>query len=125
MQSILGFTGSTIKNLTANRVSVGSSRQPSIDGDRNVVYVYCDVVENVPVGDTVAPLLRIVNANGPFGTIINRTFERPRYIPIQKKNFGSLEIDIRDGFGRPIPFEFGTVIATLHFRRSTSPYLLA
>ena len=31
-------------------------------------------------------------------------FEKPMYLPVQKKHFESIEIDIRDEFGESIPF---------------------
>ena len=40
----------------------------------------------------------------------------PQYVPVSKKEFNTVEIDIRDDTGRPVPFEFGKVITTLHFR---------
>src|SRR6218665_3364954 len=42
----------------------------------------------------------------------------------KKKHFESIEIDIRTDTGKPIPFEYGKVIVTLHFRLRKIPYLL-
>ena len=109
------YRGSSI--LNAHRVSI-------VDSDRQTMYVYCDVLECVPVGDTSVPLLRAVDIDSSFRTVVHKNFDRPRYIALRKMNFESLEIDIRDGMGRPIPFESGTVIVTLHFRRAIVPYLL-
>jgi hypothetical protein len=95
-----------------------------VDSERQTMFVYCDVVESVPVGDTSAPLLRVVDIDSPFRSIVHKSFDRPRYIALRKMNFQSLEIDIRDSIGRAIPFESGTVIVTLHFRRANSSYLL-
>jgi hypothetical protein len=90
----------------------------------NNLFIYCDVIESTVVGDTIAPLLRIVEAKGSVGEIITRTYDDPRYVPLQKKNFDSIEIDIRDQLGSPIQFETGRVIVTLHFRRTQNPYYL-
>jgi hypothetical protein len=90
----------------------------------NNLFIYCDIIESTIVGDTKAPLLRIVEAKGSIGEIITRTYDDPRYIPLQKKNFDSIEIDIRDQLGAPIQFETGRVIVTLHFRRTQNPYYL-
>ena len=86
------------------------------------VYVYVDVLENVPVGDTEAPLLRIVNASERTGENVHRIYDRPRYLPVQKTQFDSIECNIRDCFGKPVPFDGGTSIITLHFRRAISPF---
>ncbi len=88
------------------------------------MYVYCDVLEHVPVGDTRAPLLRIVNVRGSNGESIYRIYDKPLYVPLQKKNFESLEIDIRTDTGIPVPFEYGKVVVTLHFRLCKSSYFL-
>ena len=99
-------------------------RESAIDSESQTMYMYCDVVECVPVGNTSVPLLRVIGVESSFRSIVQRSFDRPRYLPLRKLSFESLEIDIRDGLGRAIPFESGTVIATLHFRRASSSYLL-
>ena len=43
---------------------------------------------------------------------------RPR--AVLSREFGSVETEIRDDTGRPVPFERGKVTATLHFRRCSS-----
>jgi len=73
----------------------------------NYLMVYCDLLEHVPLGNTNAPLLRIVDATGAHGDIIHRTFDEPRFIPVKKKKFDSIEFDIRDDLGLPIAFESG------------------
>ena len=107
----------TFKVITANR-------RPDITAGIHHVYVYCDIVESIPVGDTLAPLLRVVETKKHHGGVINDIFNPPRYLPVQKKNFGTIEIDIRTDFGDKVPFESGKVVCTLHFRRSTSHYFL-
>ena len=88
----------------------------------NSLYVYCDLLECVPVGDTKAPLLRTVETSGENGGIIHKTFEQLRYIPLQKKNFDTIEILIRDDLGQPVSFESGKLIITLHFREAKGKY---
>ena len=95
-----------------------------INGGINNIYVYTDLIENVTVGDTQAPLLRIVDAGVKFGDIIHQSFETLRYIPLRKKSFDTVEVAIRDAFGKPISFESGILVVTLHFRRASSPYFL-
>ena len=88
------------------------------------MYIYCDVLECVPVGDTAAPLLRIVEVNGVAGEMLLIQYDPPRYVPLQKKVFDSIEIDIRDDAGGPIAFDSGKLIVTLHFRRAKDSYFL-
>ena len=86
------------------------------------LFVYCDVVEHVVVGDVKAPLLRTVNIAGKEGFTVNRIFQTVQYVPVQRKQFSTIEIDIRDDTGRPVPFQRGKVIVTLHFRRKRPAY---
>ena len=90
----------------------------SVDMDRvDSLYVYCDVVEPIVVGDVMAPLLRIVPVRGRNGETIIKSYQNVHYIPLQHKTFQTVEIDIRDRTGKKVPFERGTVNVTLHFRR--------
>jgi len=88
------------------------------------LFVYTDIAEDVPVGDTCAPLLRIVNAEGKHGHTIHRIYDRPRYIPLHKKHFDSITIDIRDDAGQAVPFEYGKVVVTLHLKQAKQSYFL-
>lgn len=88
------------------------------------IYVYCSVLEHIPIGDTKAPLLRIVHLSGKSGDNVHMIYEKPLYVPLQQKNFDSIEIDIRSDTGHPIAFEFGKSLVTLHFRHCKIPYLL-
>jgi len=81
------------------------------------LFVYCDVVEPVVVGDVLVPLLRTVNITAKEGIMVSRIFETVQYVPVHRKQFDTIEIHIRDDTGRRIPFQRGKVIVTLHFRR--------
>jgi hypothetical protein len=95
-----------------------------LDGGIHSLYIYCDILEHVCLGDVKAPLLRIVDARGKNCEMRYRHYDQLTYVPLQKKHFESVEIDIRDSFGEKIAFENGQVIVTLHFRQSKNPYFL-
>lgn len=104
---------------------VESDKTADINDGLEVFYIYCDILEYIPVGHTEAPLLRIVDSGSEnLGSLVRRHYETPIYIPIQKKNFDSIEIDIRTDRGKPVPFERGKVIVTLHFRKSNGNYFI-
>ncbi len=94
-------------------------------GSLNLLYVYCDLLEQVLVGDTKAPLLRI--ASRPPQTTLHAehvTFNPVQYVPLQKKCFDSVAIYMMTDTGVPMPFSPGKSLAVLEFRRSAHPYLL-
>jgi len=85
-------------------------------------YVYCDLVEHVPVGDTKAPLLRIANRMSERG--VHETFNPPLYIPLQKRCFDTVEINLMTDTGLPILFRFGKSYVVLEFRRAAYKYFV-
>ena len=85
------------------------------------MYLYCDLVEPQIVGDTVAPLLQIVNLNlssCKYGTHQVAQFNSPHYVPVLKNRFEQVEIDLRDSTGSKLPFQFGTSCVKLHLRKT-------
>ncbi len=106
-----------------------SKDRPVVEAERPVVlargipdqlFVYTDICESYAVGDAQASLLRIVSPDGSkyiFGSNIVRQFGPIHYIPVIKHQFQTVTIDIRDQFGKLIPFEYGTLTVTLHFTR--------
>ena len=123
LDSIMGFPP---RQLTF-REERKHKEKVSMDANRgfNSLYVYCDAAEAIPVGDINAPLLRVVDPAGNFGDLNHRLYTTPQYVPVSKKEFNTLEIDIRDDIGRPVSFDFGKVVAILHFRRTRNPYFLS
>ena len=91
----------------------------------NSLYVYCDAAEAIPVGDIKATLLRVVDAAGNFCDLIHKLYTTPQYVPVSRKEFNTVEIDIRNDTGCPVPLAFGKVVATLHFRRSRNSYFVS
>ena len=69
-------------------------------------------------GDVVVPVLHTVTVKGEHGSYVSKNFERPHYVPLNKKIFDTISINIRDEAGDLVAFEHGKVIITLHFRRS-------
>jgi len=86
------------------------------------IYVYCDLAEHVPVGDTKAPLLRIVNRTSNDNENVHETFNPVLYVPLQKKCFDSVEINLMTDSGFPVPFRFGKSFVVLEFRRAAYKY---
>ena len=87
------------------------------------MYVYCDLVEHVVVGDTKVPLLRIVDKPLAKNRHMHTIFNPILYVPLQKKNFDTVEINIMTDTGEPMPFRAGKSFVVLEFRRTIHPYL--
>jgi hypothetical protein len=91
-------------------------RCADIDEGMTSLFVYSPTVQNQMVGDTMAPLLRVVPLKSQPGTKnVNHEFRHPRYLPLVEETTDVITIDIRRDDGRHVPFLNGKVIATLHF----------
>ena len=111
-------------DVSYNHTNAGTRRKFSLmEGDVNSVYVYCDILEHVTVGDTKAPLLRIVNKPKKQEGNVHHTFQPILYVPLQKKNFDTVEINMMTDTGQPVPFRFGKSFVVLEFRRNVHSYL--
>lgn len=120
----LGPDQNPLKNLSLQNVNKRCELSSDLQAGIHALYVYCDLLQHTYVGDIKAPLLRVVNSGVEAGDVITRYYERPRYVPLQKKSFDSIQIIIRDDLGEKIQFENGKVLLTLHFRRAFNRYLL-
>jgi len=82
------------------------------------LYLYTDIIKPNLVGDCVAPLLRIIKVDKQStDTNISVSFSNPYYLPIMKREFDTIEINIRDDEGKLIPFVSGKLNVRLHFKR--------
>ena len=126
LETILGLPSSQnpMGNESTQTLSIEGDHSCDLQAGIHALYVYCDLLQFTHVGNIKAPLLRVVNSGGEAGDVVTRYYERPRYIPLQKKNFDSIQIIIRDDLGEKIHFENGKVLLTLHFRRAKNKYLI-
>ena len=67
-------------------------------------------------------LLRTVKRK--HGSYVSKNFRRPHYVPLNKKIFDTIGINIRDEVGDIVAFEHGKVIITLHFRCNKTQYFI-
>ena len=95
-----------------------AEREADLDHGFHDLYVYCDIIQPQYVGDALVPLLRILPVEGKDGERISKSFIRPQYLPVSRKQFESIEVNIKRDTGETVPFEFGRVLLTLHFRQS-------
>jgi len=73
----------------------------------SVVYVYCDLLEPILIGDTKAPLLRICNRPVQKTNKYResyRAFNPIQYVPLQKKCFDTVTVQVMTDDGLVVPF---------------------
>jgi len=118
LQRYMGFDLGNVGDASPASLVRKESKQ-SFDANRglNLMYVYCDVAAHTVVGDTKTPLLRVCNVTGRHGEIVRHTYVQPHYVPVGRREFDSIEIAINNELGKPMPFEYGKSVVTLHFRR--------
>ena len=82
------------------------------------MFIYCDMVEPLLVGDSMVPLLRTTHLTSTeYGAIVNQVFNPPLYVSIGKTLVNTIEIDIRTDTGDPFPLtKDGKVILILHVK---------
>jgi hypothetical protein len=97
-----------------------AAKQPYVDiGYPHQVFVYTDLIQPQFVGDTKAPLLRIVAMSDTnHGKVQSTAFQNVHYLPLAKYAFDTIEILLKDHAGENLPFATGTLTVTLHFVRS-------
>lgn len=112
----LGFEPNT--NLISNKNGTYPSNLKL--GLPSQLFIYCDIIEPQIVGDVMAPLLRIVPLDPSvyvYGANKMHIFSPPHYVPVMRREFDVIEIDIRTSTGRKVPFQFGTTCIKVHFKK--------
>jgi hypothetical protein len=125
LSEILGFPGGQI--LVAPKMVMGTPPKKivttssyigvNIHRTLHTMFVYCNIINHVPVGDIMAPLLRIVNIEGQEGETVSQTYNRPYYVPVSVDELSTVHISIRSSLGEKINFQGGSATAVLHFKR--------
>lgn len=82
--------------------------------------IYTDIIEPSYVGHEMAYILKIVNTQPKsltFGDACYKEFHKMHYTPVQKREFESISVDIRDYSGKFMPFLHGVLTVKLHFKK--------
>lgn len=86
----------------------------------SVVAVYSNLVLSHRVGDTSAPLLRVMTlpqSEIKAGEFLRFEFQDVHYLPVALKFIQEIHMELRGNDGTLIPFEGGITFARLHFRK--------
>ena len=81
------------------------------------IFIYSDLIKPQFVGNTRARLLQVTPAPEKHDEMVSHVFNPVQYLPLETKNFQTINIDIRNSAGSYIPFTGGLSIVKLHFRQ--------
>ena len=90
------------------------------------LYIYSSICKPMNVGGVKVPLLKSIWLDGErrnysHGEIINVPITNPMYIPVSQTSINSIEVNIRNDYGKYIPFPDGSVTSlTLHFKKTST-----
>ena len=113
--------------LQENVINAHTAEHPSdIACGTQLMFVYVDIIEYQYVGDTKAPILKIIDTerrlkNGSLVSTVpiqQKGFTNLDYKPILFNNIQNIKVELRTETGRLVPFVgSGKVIINLSFRR--------
>nr|CAD2165321.1 unnamed protein product [Meloidogyne enterolobii] len=77
------------------------------------------LTESMIIGNSLSSLLRVVSVAGATpGQYYEKIYDSPIYARVLPKEVNEIEIELRTmDNGRPVPFEFGTVLLVLIFKK--------
>jgi hypothetical protein len=83
------------------------------------IYCYIDggIIDNVIVGNTLAPLLDVIAVTGNPGDTVQQMFQSPMYSKVVAREIDEIGIELRTIDGRLVPFDYGTVVVRLIFKK--------
>ena len=101
-----------------------------ISGNTHLIFVYINIIEYQPVGDSKAPLLRLIplqrtmknNELEDTKSLDYRSFDNLQFKKLLSTNVGAIQIELRNESGDLVPFiSLGKTALTLRFRRNHLP----
>lgn len=84
------------------------------------MFIYTDIIEPTYIGHEKAYVLKIINTQPQgieFGGACYKEFEHLHYMSVERRDFESISIDIRDNNGKFMPFLYGVLSVKLHFKK--------
>lgn len=94
-----------------------SSVQPGIIDPIQRIFIYLNILDDIVVNNTVSRVLKFVNTKGNPFAMVQEDFSNPIYLPVRKGLHNMLHVYIKNDQGENVPFQNGTVLMLLHFRR--------
>ena len=111
-----------VKYMVFNaNINVKAKLPPSIQRISNM-YVYSDIVELSPVGNSQVPIMGFLPIKSNFQDNGHRVFNPPLYVRVREKNIRIITMKISTETGEEFPIHDDVVTCHLNFRRR--PFLV-
>jgi len=121
LANLLGMGSDGIHDFTNSAYTAPTPIDIPFQAQITTLYVYCNILEHVIVGDKTAPLLRVVEGQiNEKKTRMHDLLNAPLFVPVQKKSFDTIEMWIMTDTGHPVPFSSssGKSHVVLEFKKS-------
>jgi len=89
---MLGFSSNTRISNTSSSIA---EREADLEQGFHDLYVYSDIVQAQFVEDALVPLFGIASVEGVDGQDVSKSFERPHYLPVSRREFETIEVNIK------------------------------
>ena len=121
---LLDGSDSTKTNYQGFSMETGyqvSNRPLDLSAGYHSIFVYTDIIESSLIGDSLSQLIKVVEipADTKFGDQVVIKYNNPQYFPLLRKEFSTIQLDLKDDSNSTVPFLFGRTIVTLHFRKKS------
>lgn len=89
-------------------------------GTFDYVFVYCDIVEPKLFSNTFAQILKVFprERKSDDQTVLSKEFHNLEYLKLMKREFDTIEINLRTTTGEFMPFIHGIANLKLHFKKT-------
>lgn len=84
------------------------------------MFIYTDIIDPTFIGHEKAYVIKVVNTEAKkykFGDACYKEYTHMHYMRLQKRDFDSISVHIRDYTGEFMPFQHGVLMIKLHFKR--------
>jgi len=121
IRDLLGLKSNILTCSTQSRreqsMCIGASTFPMfLTAGNTKLFVYCDLIWPQFIADRMAQCLRVVSYTGNSREQKNLEFFNRHYMDLAISDFDTIHIYLRNELGELVPFEFGNLTITLHFR---------
>ena len=116
LQNVFGFDQKKFEAMVDKPLEFTADRDYTGPNNMYIMYIYCDIVEYGIVGDTLAPCVRCLPIVPTDDAPVVLRFENPHYVPVEKRVFSTIQVEIANDNGEEVRFNDGVSIIKLHFR---------